>query len=354
MTTQISTLTPGADRQKVAEAGSARQFTPIGLDCGNGAVKLYSAMGETLLESYVAYQSERPTYAGNGYAEYISGDRPDLSGKLWIGGINAYNSARSAITRTVDSKDGKVSLCLQLLISALSHYPHRAEWDLMIACSIHDGQVFGKAVRQALQGTHRVRMRGKESLVNIVVSHVVEEGTGAAVAVQQKFDLSSALVIDLGHGTAIASTFNGLHLALREYDSSSGAESLIHAIANSDYVRRALLAPGDKHLIRAGIEKGDFSYGTQRPDWNFKEAYASEFPAWFNRGLSGFVKLFESQVPAASSLIAIGGGAMLPGMVSALAKKGFATPEQPRWVNSKGLYQLALRASSKTEAGLCA
>jgi Actin like proteins N terminal domain len=354
MTTQNPSAILDPLRQDAPERATPRQYTPIGLDVGNGAVKLFSAMGEILLESYIVYQAERATYANHGYAEYVSGDRSDLTGKIWIGGVNAYLSAPTTINRTVDTKDGKVAQCLQLLISSLSHYPHRPEWDLMIACSIHDGKVFGKQVRQALQGTHRVRLRGKESTVNIVVSHVVEEGTGAAVAIHQRHDFSSALVIDLGHGTGIASSFNGLHLSYREYSLESGAESLIHAIANSEFVRKALLKPGDKHLIRAGIEKGNFSYGTQRPDWQFKEAYIAEFPTWFSQGLAQFVKLLESRVPAASSLIAIGGGACLPGMTSALAKKGFVIPDQPRWVNAQGLYQLALRAAHQSEADLCA
>jgi Actin like proteins N terminal domain len=210
MTTKSSTLSTAPSRHTESEVATPRQYTPIGLDVGNGAVKLFSAMGEILLESYIVYQAERATYANQGYAEYVSGDRADLTSKLWIGGLNAYFAAPNAITRTVDAKDGKVSQCLQLLISALSHYPHRAEWDLMIAASIHDGATFGKQVRQALQGSHRVRMRGKESILNIVVSHVVEEGTGAAVAIYQHHDFSNALVIDMGHGTAIASAFNGL------------------------------------------------------------------------------------------------------------------------------------------------
>jgi hypothetical protein len=354
MTTQTSPNPSGALSHTQAESATSRHFTPIGLDCGNGAIKLYSAMGEILLESYTLYQSERATYANQGYAEYIRGDRSDLAGKIWIGGINAYYASPTTITRTVDTKDGKVSQCLQLLISALSHYPHRSEWNLMIACSIHDGQTFGKQVREALQGSHIVRMRGKESTINIVISHVVEEGTGAAIAIHQQHDFSNALLIDLGQGTGIASAFNGLHLSYREYSLESGNETLIHAIANSESVRKALLKPADKHLIRAGIEKGDFSYGTQRPDWTFREAYVAAFPEWFSRGLGQFVKTIENRVPAASCMVAIGGGALLPGIAGALKKKNFIVPQNPRWVNAQGLYQLALRSASKTEANLCA
>jgi len=354
MTTKNDLNPAGTISQNQPDSATPRHYTPIGLDVGNGAIKLYSGMGEVLLESYTLYQSERATYSNQGYAEYIDGDRKDLAGKIWIGGINAYYASPTAITRTVDTKDGKVSQCLQLLVSAMSHYPHRSEWNLMIACSIHDGQTFGKQVREALQGSHHVRMRGKESQINIVVSHVVEEGTGAAIAIHQQHDFSNALVIDLGHGTGIASAFNGLHLSYREYSLESGVESLIHAVANSESVRKALLKPADKHLIRAGIEKGDFSYGTQNPDWNFKDAYVAAFPDWFNRGLAQFVKTIEVRVPAASCMVAIGGGALLPGISGALKKKNFIVPKNPRWMNAQGLYQLALRASSKTEVDLCA
>ena len=56
-------------------------FLPIGLDVGNGAVKLFSSLGETLMESYVLYLSERATHANAGYVEYLEGSRSDLSGK---------------------------------------------------------------------------------------------------------------------------------------------------------------------------------------------------------------------------------------------------------------------------------
>ena len=48
-------------------APPSANFLPIGLDVGNGAVKLYSALGETLMESYILFLSERATHANAGY-----------------------------------------------------------------------------------------------------------------------------------------------------------------------------------------------------------------------------------------------------------------------------------------------
>jgi hypothetical protein len=342
--TAISTiLTP--DTESLVESSPA-QSSPsiaIGLDVGNGALKLYSGMGEILMESYVYYPRDRFTAGNIGYVEYLSGDRTDLVGKHWTAGIAAYFANPTAITRTVDDRDGKVAQCLQLLLSALSQFPYRREYDLRIAASVHDGKTFGSQLRQALQGAHSVKLRGKECTVNITVANILEEGSGVAIALHQKHDFTNALLFDLGNGTAICSAFSGVQMTYRDYSIHSGVESLIAAIANSEPVRKRLLKTADKHLIRAGIEKGDFAYGNE-PGWTFKDAYVAEFPGWFKQGLLPFVKTTETRVPAASSVLAVGGGALLPGISSALASKGITVPENPRWVNAKGLYMLALRA----------
>jgi hypothetical protein len=342
--TAISTiLTP--DTESLAESPQV-QSSPsiaIGLDVGNGALKLYSGMGEILMESYVYYPRDRFTAGNVGYVEYLSGDRTDLVGKHWTAGIAAYFANPTAITRTVDDRDGKVAQCLQLLLSALSQFPYRFEYHLKIAASVHDGKTFGSQLRQALQGAHSVKLRGKECTVNIQVTNILEEGSGVAIALHQRHDFTNALLFDLGNGTAICSAFSGVQMTYRDYSTTSGVESLIAAIANSEHVRKHLLKTGDKHLIRAGIEKGDFSYGNEQ-GWTFKDAYVAEFPGWFKQGLLPFVKTTETRVPAASSVLAVGGGALLPGIAAALAGKGITVPENPRWVNAKGLYMLALRA----------
>jgi len=329
------------------ESASVSHVMPIGLDVGNGAVKLYSSMGQTLMESYVHYLPERATHANLGYVEYLSGERTDLAGKQWIGGLNAYFQSPSGVYRVTDSNDGKTELCLQLLLSALTSLPYHKDWTLNLCASVHDGKVFGKAIRAALEGVHHVRLLGKESTVTVTIGKILEEGSGVAYALRNEFDFTNALLFDLGNGTSIVSAFNGLQMTYRDYAPDAGVEKLIDAIATSDSVQQHLKRPGDRHLIRAGLEKGDFSYGTQHSDWNFKQAYIEALPRWFEQGLKPFVKAASTRVPSATSIIAVGGGSLLPGMAGLLARKGITVPTDARWLNAKGLYQIALRLSGE-------
>lgn len=322
------------------------QFLPIGLDVGNGAVKMFSSMGETLMESYILYLNERATHANGGYVEYLDGSRSDLSGKQWIGGINAYYQSPTGIFRVTDESDGKAQLCLQLLLSSLTSQSHRPEWNLNICASVHDGKVFGKSIKQALEGTHKVRINGKQSTINIRVERVLEEGSGVAVALKASFDFTNALLFDLGNGTSIVSAFNGLQLTDRDYAHDAGVESLIESIATCDTVRKHLLKPADRHLIRQGLERGDFSYGTRADGWTFKDAYVAELPKWFESGLKPLLKKTEARINSATCVIAVGGGSQLPGVKNLLSKRGIEVPDNARFLNSKGLYQVALRGVS--------
>ncbi len=332
--------------QTLPNSATSNQFLPVGLDVGNGAVKMYSALGEDIMESYVLYLSERATHANKGYVEYLEGSRSDLSGKQWISGTNAYYQSQTGITRVTDDPNGKAQLCLQLLLSTLTNQSHRPEWFLSIAASVHDGKVFGKAIRSALEGTHKVRLNGKETSVTIRVDKVLEEGSGVAVALKSGYDFTNALLFDLGNGTAIVSVFNGLQLAHRDVDQNAGVEKLIDAIATNEIVRRHLLKPADRHLIRQGIEKGDFSYGTRNDGWTFKDAYIAELPKWFEAGLKPFVKTSETRIQSATEVIAVGGGSQLPGVKTLLGKKGIKVPDNARWLNAKGLYMVALRGQN--------
>lgn len=336
----LSTLTENTASQKLP---TLNQFIPIGLDVGNGAVKMYSSLGEDILESYVLYLSERATHANAGYVEYLEGSRSDLSGKQWISGTNAYYQSQTGIIRVTDDPNGKAQLCLQLLLSTLTAQPHRSEWFLSIVASVHDGKVFGTAIKQALEGTHKLRMNSKDTTVTIRVDKVLEEGSGVAVALKSSYDFTNALLFDLGNGTSIVSAFNGLQLTHRDVDQNAGVEKLIDAIATNELVRRHLLKPADRHLIRQGIEKGDFSYGTRNNGWTFKDAYIAELPKWFESGLKPFVKTAETRIQSATAVIAVGGGSQLPGVKNLLAKRGITVPDNARWLNAKGLYMVALR-----------
>ena len=162
MNATLSPLIVQIQQANLPNAASISQVMPIGLDVGNGAVKLYSSMSQTCMESYVHYLSERATHAYLGYVEYLSGDRPDLAGKQWIGGLNAYFQSPTGVYRVTDSNDGKADLCLQLRLSALTSLPYRPDWTLNVCASVHDGKVFGKAIRSALEGVHTKLKKGSD------------------------------------------------------------------------------------------------------------------------------------------------------------------------------------------------
>lgn len=321
---------------------------PVGLDIGNGSLKVVLGQGEYRLESYVVYLDTRLSMGQTqGYVEYIQGDRAELQGKQWIGGINAYYHAPRALARVTDDKAGKVDLGLQLLLSALSLLPYRSEWHLSLTASVHDGATLGKGLNTSLEGRHAVVLNGKRSTVAITVNGVLEEGSGAVISYQQQANFTNALVYDLGNGTLIVSSFNGLAMTDRSYSQNGGVESLIDAIATNSLVRQYLKREGDRHLIRAGLELAKFTYGTQYPDWTFTEAYKQELPRWIDRVLKPMVRPTEDRMASATALLAIGGGACLPGIKALLAKRNIQVPPEPQWANARGLYAYAVRKTAQ-------
>jgi Actin like proteins N terminal domain len=330
-----------------ATSGKTDTVTPMGLDIGNGSLKLVSNQGEIRINSYVHYLSERASMPLNsGYCEYISGDRTDLIGRQWVGGINAYFHGLRSIYRVGDDAQGKADLGLQLLLSALSTLPYRADWKLFLVCSIHDGKALGSGLKKALEGKHSILIQGKRSIVTINVAAILEEGCGAIIHCQKNRDTTNALLYDLGSGTLIVSGFSGLRMTDRRYSQNGGVESLIEQIATNELVRCKLLKEGDRHLIRAGIEDRTFVYGTQHPDWSFKDSYKNELPIWAERILKPMLRPTEERAASATAMIAIGGGACLPGIEALLAKRNIQVLPDPLWANARGLYAYAVRKAN--------
>lgn len=338
------TLSTLPNLESVATSGNNSQLQPMGVDIGNGQLKLVSGLSETLTESYVCYLPSKAVDTVKGYVEYHSGDRADLIDKQWIAGRNAYYSGLiHGLHRVTDFKEGKPQLGLQILLSALCELPHRDSWNLAIAVSVHDGKTLAAALKRALEGTHRIKLRNKLTTVSIKVLVVLEEGTGAVIHYQKSVDTTNALVYDLGNGTLIVSAFNGLRMNDRKYSQNGGVEKLIDQIATHETVRDRLKKEGDRHLIRKGIEDRTFTYGTQHPDWNFESAYREELPQWVKSVLAPTVRPWEDLRDSATALIAIGGGAALPGIEPLLSKKSIKVLPDPLWANARGLYTYATR-----------
>jgi hypothetical protein len=82
------------------------------------------------------------------------------------------------------------------------------------------------------------------------------------------------------------------------------------------------------------------------PDWDFKEAYKAELPLWVDRVLKPMVRPTEDRMASATALIAVGGGACLPGIDALLAKRNIQVLSDPLWANARGLYAYAVRKAA--------
>lgn len=338
------------DSQTASKLSATRSLTDSAKDCqklalsldiGNGAVKMFSAMGETLVESYIQYVNPKDFPDFSYCVTYKSGPRSDLHQKSWLGGEPAYNYSAKTLIRVTDDPTGKIDLGLQLCLSALAKLSHREEWNLVVMASVHDHQLYGAGMRKALEGTHSVFLNGKPSVVNIEVLKVVNEGFGAAVVLSADHSLQSGLIIDIGNGTSIVRSYAGLKESGQYVNVTGGVEFLIEAIAKHETLRRQLNKAGDVHLIRQGIERGDFRYGNT--SISFKDIYAECVSVWLSASLKPLLREMGDRFASASAMIAIGGGVQLPGVAKALENKGFTAVSDSRWLNAKGLYSLALR-----------
>ena len=72
-------LQASTSHKSLATVDYANLLQPMGVDIGNGQLKLVTANGETRTESYVHYLTERSTDTVKGYVEYLDGDRSDTN-----------------------------------------------------------------------------------------------------------------------------------------------------------------------------------------------------------------------------------------------------------------------------------
>jgi Actin like proteins N terminal domain len=327
--------------------GGSFQVLPCGFDCGNGSVKLALESSETRIPSYV-----RPVYGDldssseyyrDGLVEYLSGDRTDLIGSKWFAGEHAYLTAPGMQANVVDDKQGKLVYGLQLLLGAIAELPHRPYWQLALAGSIQDAESLRGELAQKLKGTHTVKLNGKHtSVVGVAVLGITEEGIGA-ISQGHTFGLvaasSQTIVLDVGHGTIIASLFAPKGKLIARDVQWNGAEKLIDAIARNIATRKQLMAEGDRTVIRKGIENANFNYGST--GWNFNEIYKTELMGWAKAVIAPALKAMEPWRATSDAAIAIGGGVNLPGIAQLLTAKGITAYPDPSWANARGLLRLA-------------
>ncbi|NJR62921.1 MAG: hypothetical protein HC769_31530 [Cyanobacteria bacterium CRU_2_1] len=344
-TSQKLATTASRNQQPMAVLGSHSQLLPAGFDGGNGAVKLcLDIAGNPVSQRIPAYllpvHSSVYDVPDHGFVTYISGDRSDLVGQCWIAGMSAYQQNPAGYSRVVDGQRSKIDFGLQLLLGALSHLSERDFWHLSVVASIHDAQVFGVDLKQALQGRHRVTFGNSPTVADVWIDvvAVLEEGAGAIAHCRGINVISSngqTTVFDFGSGTVTTSVFGAKGNLIDRKVAMGGVERLIDAIARNIETRRQLGSEGDRQIIRAGIENRSLEYGSTA--WSFREIYEAELKPWCSSVLAPAIKAASPWLATSSNVIAIGGGAQLPTISELLTRKGIKPVLDPAWANAKGM-----------------
>lgn len=323
------------------------QPLPAGFDGGYGSAKLIVEAAEVRIPSYVQPLHkeiyEVPESDAGSLIEYVSGERNDLIGQRWFGGVPAYVNNPEGHLRVVDDRKGKTKFGLQLLLAALGSLPYRANWNLALVASIQDAQALGSELAQSLRGNHSIRINGKSvSTVDIKVLSVVEEGSGAiAQSIMSGIVHTNAqtILFDIGHGTIISSLFGQKGKLISRDVKRLGVDVLTEAIAKNLEARRELTGEGDRQIIRTAIENNTFQYGTT--GWNFRAIYNTELPHWVQSALAPALKATSPWRPTSDAIIAVGGGSQLPAIAQLLAKQGISVSSDGAWANCRGLVKIA-------------
>ncbi len=323
------------------------QPLPTGFDGGYGSAKLIVENSEIRIPSYIQPLHkeiyEIPESDAGSLIEYISGNRDDLIGQRWFGGVPAYLNNPEGHLRVLDDRKGKTKFGLQLLLAALGSMPVRSNWNLALVASIQDAQALGVELAQSLKGNHSIRINGKSvSTVNINVLSVVEEGSGAiAQSIMSGTVPANAqtILLDIGHGTIISSLFGQKGKLISRDVKRLGVDILTEAIAKNLETRRYLTGEGDRQIIRNAIENNSFNYGTT--GWNFRQVYNTELPHWVQSALAPALKAVAPWRATSDAVIAVGGGSQLPAIAQLLAKQGISVSPDGAWANCRGLVKIA-------------
>lgn len=332
---QPTSADPAKSRHKTAA------YAPVGLDVGNGSTKVAVGIQEVRIPSYVLPNPQVQEVPDTFYVEYLSGDRADLVGQSWLVGQEAYYASPLGALRVVDDSQGKPEFSLQLLTGALSSLPFQGEWSLNIAVSAHHTETLGDALREKLEGRHIVRFGPLEPEVKISIRvlKVLQEGAGVIASVPELSTDAVNVVFDLGNGTTVASQFGPQGRLISRQVQPIGVEALIDAISCDPELIKLLGKEADRQLVRRAIEDRSLRYGGRKVD--ITEFYSTHIRAWLTSAIRPVFRRSEQWLEAAQSIVAVGGGACLPGVAEALQSKGVTVAQAPLWANARGLAQIA-------------
>lgn len=328
----------------------------IGLDIGNGLVKIKVTGGGKDYDflrfpSYVADISKNKNHEGQSRVDFVKSDNESVDikfkDKSWVCGEDA--AALDIKEQVFDNRtDGKVQLALPLLLSAIAQLQlPKDDLELRIVASVHDCQVFGNGLKEALHGLHLAKINGTLTLINVDVIQVFDEGLCFRPVGEQ-----GTTVLDLGNGTSILTRFDKTgNVILREPPYRFGCQHLYQLIYDHPTLR-ALGLDRDIDLIRKGVELSNgktvkYGFGTNALDITvaFKECLRE----WIASYLKTVVAKAEKFQLTGDRVIVVGGGAMLPFLSDNFKKKNFVLTKNAPFANVKKLHEIACDSITVTK-----
>ncbi|MFB8788878.1 MAG: hypothetical protein U7123_08505 [Potamolinea sp.] len=339
-----------------AGMSQSRPFTPTGVDCGAGLIKVcVDSNGSQMrlrqpskvLELKTPLIDELASKEG-GHFFYHSGDRTDLIGREFLTGELAAWKAPTTHVKLSDDPALKAEYCLHSILGALSGISHRQEWNLFVVISTHSRDLFNAKLKELTNGVHIVSFNGKtkpQTRVTITIGTVAPEGAGSYTYAKRLniIDPSAHVIaFDFGTSTVIPQVFSpGGKLIYHQPLEVGGCIDLLEAIASDSELIQFLGTgkAGSVELVRKGIESGEFCYGTR--DFNLRPVYARLVKPWLADRLRLALKSTEEWRDAAGSLVAWGGGVQMSGVSQMLATQKVVTVPDGCWSNAIGLQTIA-------------
>ena len=325
-------------------AAKAKEYTDrIGIDIGNGQVKMVREPGKALImPSYYLRTTDSATErpSSGGYVRYVGGTRKDLEGQDWFSGEYAYQVSPARISSVNQSATAKIDLGLQLILGALSYTPDLADDPVIrIVCSIPH-LAYSEELKKAVEGKHKVLFNSSDKVrtVTLKICRIVPEGFGAVV--DQDLMEGLNIIIDSGNGTTISSRYgvNGRRLGGGKVV-QTGVQSLISDISRDSELIKEIKREGQVHIIRSMLEKSETQYGRTRFD--MKDIIVRHMTAWANDTLRQAVDPIRDDMDSADRLLLIGGGAMIPEIASLFMDFGFEVVPGPVLCSARGMQFLA-------------
>lgn len=312
--------------------GRPQQYYQIGLDLGNGAIKIASEYLTETIPSYV----EETCIASDALGSIQLGDEAFCVGdsaRRSTGGKGTYSDIAMKTDKIYKLYLGAISY----MVTALPHSVKKLTAQIVV--SSHAWKSHKQQIKDTLHREFNCKLNGKEYEITTQVLAVIPEGYGAIC-----FETAPKIVtLDFGTGTMMLTPY----LNKNPQDSQKSNKGVVHLYKSIAEQMESINhgKPAEIDEIRKLIEDKSFitSDGV-----DFKSVYQSALLKWWNEDLKQYMREAQSLMNKGYKVKCIGGGVALPGFAEILQSLQFqVVTKRPELASAKGLYTLAQTLASK-------